>query len=40
MNTEEINEGGGWKPQSIDSNFELLNRIEKLEKEIRFGNTK
>jgi hypothetical protein len=40
MNNEEINEGGGWKPQSIDSNFELLNRIEKLEKEIRFGNTK
>jgi hypothetical protein len=34
MNTEEINEGGGWKPQSIDSNFELLNRIENLEKKL------
>jgi hypothetical protein len=34
MNTEEINEGGGWKPQSIDSNFELLNRIENLENKL------
>jgi hypothetical protein len=34
MNNEEINEGGGWKPKSIDSNFELLNRIENLENKL------